>query len=358
MIRTRSIGLFFSVFLFFLTCSSGEQDITFTSVNQESNQQNQETTHNENESEEENNYSQDIFVPGQLLIYYGYPSLINNSAGELEQAGTHFAKYDYVVLGDGLEEENHSDHSKTKTIINHESCREVDFFGYIDLAAFTGWDKVIDLEKKMSSWEEMGVTGFFLDDFGYDFGVSRVTQNGAVEYAHFLNLKVIVNAWDPDDVFGSETDVIYNPAKLSHCLDSSDFYLAESFQIKVGEYSSELEWQEKMTKLLDYQEESSFKLLAVTTNDSSNNYDQAKFYYAWYSAFLYDFTAIGWGEYHFGSSESLAPYRAVPEINFGLKFTSEIQKDGSLYWRKTDRGRLQIDVEQHTSNFLLNSKKN
>jgi hypothetical protein len=33
-----------------------------------------------------------------------------------------------------------------------------------------------------------------LDDFGYDFGVSRARQNSAVDYAHAQWLAVIANA--------------------------------------------------------------------------------------------------------------------------------------------------------------------
>jgi hypothetical protein len=48
-------------------------------------------------------------LPGALLIYYGYPSLIIQ-AKSLGAAAGQFAKYNDVILGDGLEATSHPDH--------------------------------------------------------------------------------------------------------------------------------------------------------------------------------------------------------------------------------------------------------
>src|SRR6266702_2927840 len=44
-----------------------------------------------------------VTIPKRLAVYYGYPSLINGSNGDVEKAASTFSKYDVVILGDGIE---------------------------------------------------------------------------------------------------------------------------------------------------------------------------------------------------------------------------------------------------------------
>ena len=46
---------------------------------------------------------------GELLIYYGFPSLINGAGGVVATAAADFGQYDHVVLGAGLEDPGHGD---------------------------------------------------------------------------------------------------------------------------------------------------------------------------------------------------------------------------------------------------------
>src|SRR5688500_8633894 len=67
--------------------------------------------------------------PRRLAVYYGYPSLVNGSGGDVERAVATFAAYDVVVFGDGLEFADvnprrlpngagAAEHNKTKAIID------------------------------------------------------------------------------------------------------------------------------------------------------------------------------------------------------------------------------------------------
>lgn len=47
-------------------------------------------------------FAQSPLLPGKLAIYYGYPSLVNGSNGNLNVATEVFNDYDIVVFGDGL----------------------------------------------------------------------------------------------------------------------------------------------------------------------------------------------------------------------------------------------------------------
>src|SRR5690349_10222453 len=54
--------------------------------------------------------------PQQLAIYYGWPSLVNNSNTNTNLATQAFSAYDILVFGDTLEFDTHPDHARTQTI--------------------------------------------------------------------------------------------------------------------------------------------------------------------------------------------------------------------------------------------------
>lgn len=290
-----------------------------------------------------------------LLIYYGYPSLINGSVGNAASAASHFMKYDYVVLGAGLEDPAHPDHANTTSIITTAHYEPVTFFGYISLGVtpgnnypMTGADSI---QSRIDNWAATGVNGIFFDGFGYDYATSRDRQNQAVEYAHSKGLSVVANAWNPADAFSSDVHAIYNPQGIASALSTNDYYLAQSYQIAIGDYVSEAGWQWKVGEIQKYREQIGFKVFTITTNSADDSYDQNKFYYAWYSSLLYDFEACGWGEYIFSADDNNAPYRARPVEEFGTIFTSDVMVNTSVYTRERDTGTMTIDALTHTVEF-------
>jgi hypothetical protein len=284
-------------------------------------------------------------APKSLLIYYGWPSAINGSATAAEAAG-HFASYDYIVLGAGLEDQSHGDHAAVVSILS--SCDAV-FFGYVDLGVSTNNYTAAQIEKKISDWKNTGADGIFLDDYGFDYGVSRSRQNAAVAYAHAQGLPVVANAWNPDEAFGSGLDAVYNKDAAASMLDSRDFYLSESFQIQEGAYQSEDAWYAKAEKLDAYRTNIGFGVFSVTTNSSSDDYDEKKFFYSWYSALLYNHTAAGWGNYNFSSDDNSAPLRAAPSFEAVGRFTGGVVRDGHAYRRRTDSYLIEVNADSHTA---------
>jgi hypothetical protein len=80
---------------------------------------------------------------------------------------------------------------------------------------------------------------FFLSykiNFSSDYNVTRSRQNTMISYCHSLNLRVMMNAWDPDDVM-SGTPMILN---------SQDFYLLESYLIEDNIYQNLTLWKIKV----------------------------------------------------------------------------------------------------------------
>jgi len=167
-----------------------------------------------------------------LLIYYGWPSVINGATDE-EQTVREFSTYDYLVLGAGLEDPTHPEHGKTDLIIHLLPTTRV--FGYIDLGVTTTSLSLRQIRRSMRRWRHMGVFGILLDDFGYGFGVTRQRQNRAVRSAHQLGLSVIANCWDVEDA-------MLGP----HLLGLGDFLLMESWPYVDGFEDSK--WRERAAR--------------------------------------------------------------------------------------------------------------
>lgn len=292
-------------------------------------------------------------APKSLLIYYGYPSLING-ASTLGQAAATLAEYDYVVLGDTLELSTHPDHANTIAILANPVMSHTTVFGYIDLGVTTQDLSIAEIESRVDDWKAMGVTGIFLDDFGYDFGVTRDRQNTIVDYIHSQGQVVAANAFDPDDAFGDQVNATDNPSGTATALTSSDFYLYESYQVSTGSIVDPATWSAKATSLAAYQASIGFKVLAVTTANSSNTYSQSEFNYAWYSALSAGYEAIGWGEYDYSSSTSQAQYRPRPSLDPGTSFIGNPVTVGAEEYRDTNLGQVQVNTDTDTGSFTAN----
>ncbi len=288
--------------------------------------------------------------PDALLIYYGWPSAVNQTFSISGAAGV-FGQYDIVVLGDGLQNgpgtsSPHPDHFNTRGIVNHALTSGTDFYGYIDLGVTTQNLPLAEIYRRVDAWKAMGLEGVLLDDFGYDFGVTRARQNAAVEYAHQQGMRVIANGWRPEDVFSTAVHA-NNPLGLAPALGASDYYLSESHQIIVGKYDFAASWLSKARKVENFQKQYGFEVLSITTNDLRNLYEEPEFFYAWFSAALFGHAATGWGEYVFsasGPANAQATYRERPNVYLGEVFLSEVVQRSSRQNRKTDAGVIFVDT--------------
>lgn len=307
-------------------------------------------------------------TPKKLLIFYGWPAGMNEDTylQDLDKIAQDMGQYDYVVLGGGLEDASHDNHQETIDIISHSDTVNTQFFGYIPLGMRDadpsndrGPDKqytMAEIKQRIDKWYAMGVTGILLDEFGYDYEVSRQRQNEAVAYMHDgeRGMSVIANGWVADQIFGSEVDELWNPDGVDTLLNQDDFYLHESYQIQEGEYVSKKDWRDKTNKLKLYQEQIGFRIMGITTNNAANEWNQDKFFYAWYSALMDGYEAVGWGE-HWFSPNGDAPYRIRPTdlnpIDFGV-FTEEIDDTQNIVTRRSTTGTVSVDTDAHTSEFL------
>ena len=295
--------------------------------------------------------------PGALLIYYGWPSSINGTYS-VAGAAAELGQYDYVVLGDGLEKSSHGDHANTVGIIADPQMADTKVFGYIDLGVTTQNLPMAEITTRVDEWQATGAQGILFDDFGYDWGTTRQRQNEAVAYAHGRGMSVLANAFRPEDAFGSQVDPFHNPAGTATNLNAGDYYLYESYQIRETAFVSEADWQAKSVGLQAYRAAIGFKVLAVTTNDAANAYGEQKFFYAWYSALMDEYEAVGWGEYNFSAATAQAPFRARPSIDPGSSFAGAMLKTGSRFSRNTNLGTVYVDTATHTSGFFTGGASN
>lgn len=291
--------------------------------------------------------------PGKLLIYYSYPSSINGTFS-VPAAAAEFGQYDYVVIGDGLQSAGHPDHANTVSIISHATTVNTKFFGYIDLGVSTQNLSMAEIQQRMLDWAGMGVVGILLDDFGYDWGVTRDRQNAAVDFAHANSLRVIANGWVPADVFGAGAHA-NNPMGTPTHLNASDFYLFESHQIIEGAPMDPDFWFAKAEALVAYQETIGFEILSITTIDAANSYSEVEFFYSWYSAAMYGHEATGWGEYIFSAITATAPFRTRPTVDVGQTLACEVTRTGDRFARGTELGTIVVDAMTLEASFVQGS---
>lgn len=210
----------------------------------------------------------------RLLIYYGTPVGVNHVWNE-DKSAKIFAQYDYIILGEDLNDPTHVHHRSTQRIINkvRDLHPTVMFFGYINADMLEEQLPLHELVKHIENWQLLGADGILIDCMGYDFFVTRERQNAIIDEVHKRGMPVLVNAWDPDDVMGNGYDPQFNPNLLPSKLGQGDYYLLEKFLLPYDVYDEENPslfaegFLAKMNKALGYRINLGVKLLSVSRID-------------------------------------------------------------------------------------------
>jgi hypothetical protein len=173
----------------------------------------------------------------KTLLYYGYPTSINE-VWSVEGALAVYANYDIIIFGDGYQDSGHEENQNMLDVITQLKILKpnIKVFGYIPIGmGVSGANLTMTvLKARADEWLACGATGVFLDEFGYDYSVTRDRQNEIVVYAHGLGLNVIANSWTLDHAFSKQNIIIDwlsnfngNPNLLESELNESDYYLFE-----------------------------------------------------------------------------------------------------------------------------------
>jgi hypothetical protein len=310
-------------------------------------------------------------VPQRLTIYYGYPSLVNGSTGDVKKAVAVFGDYDVVVFGDGLEfrdvDPNRrppgagpTEHENTRQIISglRAPGRQTAVYGYITIGNSQSLP-LAEVQRRVDAWAAMGARGIFFDEAGYDFGTTRSRQNAVVDYVHKLGLSAFMNAYNPDDLF-SPANVIANPVRggnpdgLGCLLGSNDIFLLESFQIRQGDYEDAGNWYRRAALAVKYRERFGTQAFAVTTSSEATPLASEKFEYAWWSALLWGLDGFGWGEPSFSSQSNSLAWRPNPlhhPAEIGTRFVSGVVSEETRCRRRTDHGEIIVETTHHIAQF-------
>jgi len=318
--------------------------------------------------------------PERLAIYYGYPSLVNGSQGDVEKASSVFSTYDVVVLGDGIEfpdqrADRHpggdpEEHQKAVQIIAavHRRNPGTRFFGYICLGEMPSQkrEKAVlsleELEERTRLWKQMGVAGIFVDEAGYDFSVvTRKRQNLAVALIHRLGLSAFMNAYFLEHLFSVEENLPYangsdkNPEHLPPLLDGRDLFLLESFQVKNGTYESTAAWKTRLSQAIAYRHRHGVHLFSTTTTELHQPFDDEKFTYAWWTARLYGFDGFSWGEPDFAALSNSLPDRRCQMARATLPVVlapSPVSWDRERLWKRAGNSVFVVNTADHSVRIL------
>lgn len=312
-----------------------------------------------------------VLEPADLAIYYGWPSLVNGISQDNEAAAAVFGDYDIVIFNQGLEEPLHGDSANTAEIISilHDQY-STRVFGYLNGPQWdTSWSVTgmspVDWETHLDWWVAMGIDGIFVDEFGYDFGITRVMQNAMLDAIHARGLPAFVNSWFIDHTFSNNPDPIFpagNPAGIESHILPTDLYMLESFTIIEGTYDVCQRpffdtWLTKADKAVAYRQTFGTEMWTMTTADQlvmqSGDADsaaaEARLSYAWHATAMYGLAGFGWTEPQFsasGPSENLLPWRPRPNPNpphgIGSAFLNEVQHNADTHTRSTDLGNFRV----------------
>jgi len=278
--------------------------------------------------------------PARLAIYYGYPSLVNGAAGNLVAAAAHFATFDVVVLGDGLEHPAHPDHANTAQIVTDIVAGGTEVYGYVDMGVTTQNLSIATAQQYVDEWDALGVTGIFWDDAGYDYGVDRARQVALIDYTHGQGLKAFVNAWVPDDIFAF--DGVATP------LQAGDWYLAESSSVANGALVALGPWWAKSQTLATYRTQTNVNIAAIATGDdgplgwaNADAYRQSL-----WAAYLFAWDAFGFTNIEYSSSGPGANrLRPLPRVatDVGTSYAgAPTMDDATTFSRTTDNGKIVV----------------
>lgn len=173
------------------------------------------------------------------LLYYGYPIGFKGLYSR-ELVSDAFAKYDIIILGDTYQKPTQEVYEDTVAVISmtKEKNSNVQIFGYIPVGLLPELESsnlsIEEIKNRVDEWQLAGATGVFLDEFGYDYKVTRERQNEIVDYVHSKNMNLIANAWQSDYIFNRQSmyldwiDFEGNVNGLAPKISSNDYTLFEN----------------------------------------------------------------------------------------------------------------------------------
>lgn len=290
-----------------------------------------------------------------ILIYYGWPNSFNsaNNGWDNEKVAQDMAKYDLIVLGDGVQDPSHGDYANSSVIVPRvlELKEKVKIFGYVDMV-----QTVDNFKAKVDQWATLGVNAIFIDQAGYDFGTaatnSRQQLNEKVDYIHSKKMAVMVNSWNPSHVLDTSDDPSYpnssfNPTWDDTNLRQFDWYLMENFGITQSNYENVTQWLNRGNKIKAIQRKQKIRVAAVSELANTDANAQNKYEFSQVSAAIFSLEAHGTSDTAYGASSAKVDRHNELDLDgLGNDLRTDkpnVQNSGNKYFRYTKEGRLELD---------------
>lgn len=258
-----------------------------------------------------------------LLIYYGWLNSFNSAQNQWnnEKVAQEMAKYDLIVLGDGIQNPSHGDWSNTQVIVPRimELNPNAIIFGYVTIN-----QTLANFKTKVDQWNDLEAGGIFLDEAGYDYGKKRAEFNERVFHVksqQYANV-CFANAWNIDHVLGTENDAsypnsTYNPDGYESLLDENDWYLLESFAVNTasyqGDYASKADWKARGDKAVDKRVEYGVQMAGSNVIDDSDQNAQSMYDFCHRAAQAFALDANGSSDTSYGSSSAKTKFWTRPD---------------------------------------------
>lgn len=308
--------------------------------------------------------------PEDLLFYYGWMNGFNYdyNGWNNEYVAQDMARYDIIVLGDGIQNPGHGDFANTSIIIPRIKAINptVRIFGYVSASQV-----IEDFQTKVDQWDDFEVAGIFMDECGYDYGNNRAAFNTRVDYVHgktYCN-RCFVNAWNTDHILGTTDDTSYpnstwNPSLVESNLWTTDIMLLESLGVNTVAYTDtglnghepKAQWAARISKATALRAQYGVDISAVSIIANSTTNGHELFRFGFLSALMGSFDSYGSSDASYASGSAIVKKWNKPDIK-GLRpvwsLNPSIQVDAvdsDIYKRCLDNGTIGID-------FSLNAHK-
>ncbi len=289
--------------------------------------------------------------PKSLLIYYGYPISFEGLWDAQKVVDSIASNYDVWVCGDYYQDPAHAEYASTTAIISGLLAKGVEVYGYIPLGVNSENRSISTLETAIDDWNTLGVTGIFMDEFGFDYETTRDRQVTLANYTHSKSLKYIANAWIWED-FSIDIDTnlpaewaaddwrrsnftTYNPNNTTLPRNADDAFLVENFGIDSNGMSSNWDFVERLNNIIN-RNPNNYPLHAVAVYPESPagtpNFallddiytidDLAE--YVWIAGYIFGMTSVGGNGYSFGSAGGTSNIR-TPRVKLDETLSSALQ---------------------------------